>query len=318
MSKEKNQNPIKIAVFGLGGVGGYYGAILAQYASHTDGDIEVSWIARGEHLAAIRSAEGLHVITPSRDFHAQPTIVTDNPAEVGPVDYIIFSIKDYDMEGAIEQLRPMIGPNTCILPLLNGANIAERMRAYLPNTTIWQGCVYISARRSAPGLITLEADRELFYFGMGLPHQTPEEKRIYDILLESGVRVYNPTNIDWYIMKKFMMISVTATATTYFDKPIGRVLEEHETDLLALLNEAAQLFRAKSGEVPDDVIQQLLVKQRKMPPESTSSMHVDFMKGGPTELETLTGYVVRESEDLGLDSPVYKQMYNELLGRTNR
>ena len=113
-----------------------------------------------------------------------------------------------------------------------------------------------------------------------------------------------------------MMISVTATATAYFDKPIGSVLTEHEPELLSLLEEVAELFRAKYGQVPDDVVQQLLDKQRKMPPESTSSMHSDFLQGGSTEVETLTGYVVREAEALRVDLPMYKRMYRELVGRT--
>ncbi|WP_211604857.1 2-dehydropantoate 2-reductase [Porphyromonas gingivalis] len=311
-----NQQPIKIAVFGLGGVGGYYGAMLALHAAATDGLLEVSWIARGAHLEAIRAAGGLRVVTPSRDFLARSTCVTDNPAEVGTVDYILFCTKDYDMERGVAEIRPMIGQNTKILPLLNGADIAERMRTYLPDTVVWKGCVYISARKSAPGLITLEADRELFYFGSGLPEQTDNEVCLAELLTAAGIRAYNPTDIDWYIMKKFMMISVTATATAYFNKPIGSVLTEHEPELLSLLEEVAELFRTKYGQVPDDVVQQLLDKQRKMPPESTSSMHSDFLRGGSTEVETLTGYVVREAEALRVDLPMYKRMYRELVSRT--
>lgn len=317
MTQQQQQHPIKIAVFGLGGVGGYYGAMLADYARTRAGEIEIYWIARGAHLEAIRTAGGLHVVTPTRDFIARPTQATDNPAEVGVVDYILFSPKDYNMAEAVAPLRPLIGQGTKVLPLLNGADIAERMRTFLPDTVVWKGCVYISARRSAPGLITLEADRELFYFGSGLSKQTDDEARLAEILTAAGIRAYNPTDIDWYIIKKFMMISVTATATAYFDKTVGTVLAEHEADLLALIEEVAELFRTKYGQLPDDVVQQILDKQKKMPPESTSSMHSDFLQGGATELETLTGYVVREGEALRIDMPVYRRMYRELLQRSN-
>lgn len=308
----------RIAILGLGGVGGYYGGMLAALAEQADSDFEVLFIARGKHLEEIKS-NGLKISTPTRQFRVRPAIVSDDPSKVGAVDYLIVASKSYDLAAAIDEAKPMISDRTVLLPLLNGANISEQLRFLLPNNEVWHGCVYISARKADAGHIVLEADRELFYFGAGQAEgPSMREQQILRWLIDAGIRAYNPQDIELYIQKKFVMISSVATATSYFDAPIGEVLRQHQEDMDALLDELeclyAHLTHAKviGIELPADTMDSVRAKQLKMPQESTSSMHADFMAGKNTELENLTGWVLAKAKQLGLTLPTYQRMYEAL------
>lgn len=141
----------KIAISGIGAVGGYYGGLLAARYKDSE-DIDIYFISRGENLKEIRE-NGIEVKNTFLTIKAKPTLATDNPAEIGPVDYLFCCTKSYDLEENIAQLTPVIGPNTVIIPLLNGANITERIQQLLPNNEIWKGCVYIGSRLVRPGRV---------------------------------------------------------------------------------------------------------------------------------------------------------------------
>jgi 2-dehydropantoate 2-reductase len=130
---------IRIAFSGIGGVGGYYGGKLARYYHNSD-VADIFFIARNEHLDAIRQ-NGLKVEEPTESFTAFPALATDQPLDIGVVDYLFLCTKSYDLEDNIQQLKPLIGEQTVIIPLLNGANISEQIQRILPSNEVWQGCV---------------------------------------------------------------------------------------------------------------------------------------------------------------------------------
>ena len=140
---------IKIAFSGIGGVGGYYGGKLAHFYRQSE-NIKIYFISRGENLEVI-SREGLKIQTLHEEIIAHPTLATHSPKDIGPVDYLFCTTKSYDLAGNLEEIRPLIGPSTVIIPLLNGANITEEIRQLVPGHQVWYGCVYIGARLSAPG-----------------------------------------------------------------------------------------------------------------------------------------------------------------------
>lgn len=306
----------RIAISGLGGVGGYYGAMLSLEAEREGLGREVYFIARGEHLDAIR-AQGLHVITPSRDFMAHPyraIAVTDT--DLPQMDLIIIATKSYDLVSNIQELKPLIGTHTIILPLLNGYDISQQIRALLPETQVWEGCTYISARKAGAGLIRLENDRELFLFGSLEPERTAQECELQDLLTRASITAHNPEDISAHIRKKYLMISATATGTSYYDAPIGICMQEHPEQMQGLLRELITLYRAMGHQIEEGLLEHAMERQLIMPRESTSSMHADFRLGGRTELEGLTGFVVREASRLGVDLPLYRMMYDALAKRT--
>ena len=300
-----------ITISGLGGVGGYYGAMLVQAARREGLGRTISFVARGAHCEAIRQ-RGLHVHTPERDFTITPDFVAEDAHLLPPTSLLILATKSYDLEANIQQLRPIIQPDTIILPLLNGADITNQVQALLPEQRVWDGCVYISGRKPSAGEILLEAERERFIYGSRLPERSSEEQEFYALLSSVGVNVNNPDDIETQIRKKFLMISATATGTSYFNQTVGEALAAHRKEMRGLIEELCTLFSALGHDLGEDAVERTLERQTFMIPSTTSSMHVDFMAGRPTELETLTGYVVREARRIGLRLPLYERMYTAL------
>lgn len=304
-------NKKKIAFSGIGAVGGYYGGLLAYHFRHSQ-EAEVSFISRGENLNVIKT-KGLTIRTPEQTIQAMPSVITGDPGEIGEVDYLFCTTKSYGLEDNIRQLSPVIGRDTIIIPLLNGADITERIQVLLPQHTVWKGCVYIGARLIEPGLVEKFSVKDRLFFG-GIEFK---EKQTYllDLLLQAGINAFNPEDIDGRIWEKFFMISTAATITSYYNLSIGEVIAEHRDDFIELGNELVQVAMAKGISLPEDIVLSSIKAQSMMPAGSTTSMHADFQKGGQTELETLTGYVVRAAEKLGIDTPLYKEMYIKLFRR---
>ena len=275
-----------ITISGLGGVGGYYGAMLVEAARREGLGRTISFVARGAHRAAIEE-RGLHVRTPERDVLVRP-------------------------EANIQQLRPIITPRTIILPLLNGADITDQIQALLPEARVWDGCVYISGRKPAAGEILLEAEREIFLFGSRGAERSAEERELFALLESVGVHVVNPDDIEESIRKKFLMISATATGTSYYNMTVGEALASHPVEMRGLIEELCTLFSALGHDLGEGAVERTVERQTFMIPSSTSSMHVDFMAGSSTELENLTGYVVRAARRIGLELPLYERMYKAL------
>lgn len=300
---------IKIAFSGIGGVGGYYGGKLAgYYANHSD--INIYFISRGQNLEIIRT-QGLLLQTPHTTETVHPHLATNHPEEIGIVDYLFCSVKSYNLEENIRQLKPVIGPETILIPLLNGADITERIRNLLPLQTVWYGCVYIGARLTAPGIITQFTERERLWFG-DPRGDAFRQQALLQILREAGIAAENPEDIIYRIWRKFFLISLSATLTSYYDQSIGEVLKFHREDYFKLGKELKAIAEARGISLPDDITEQIIADQEKMPYDSTTSMHTDFKNKKNTELETLAGYVVKSGKALNLPVTFYEKMYHKL------
>ena len=138
-NRKESSMEIKIAFSGIGGVGGYYGGKLAHFYRQSE-NIKIYFISRGENLEVI-SREGLKIQTLHEEIIVHPTLATHSPKDIGPVDYLFCTTKSYDLAGNLEEIRPLIGPSTVIIPLLNGANITEEIRRLVPGHQVWYGCV---------------------------------------------------------------------------------------------------------------------------------------------------------------------------------
>ncbi|WP_298547373.1 2-dehydropantoate 2-reductase [uncultured Parabacteroides sp.] len=309
----------KIAISGIGAVGGYYGGLLA--ARYKDSDkVDIYFISRGENLKEIRE-NGIEVRNTFLTIKAKPTLTTDNPAEIGPVDYLFCCTKSYDLEENIAQLAPVIGPNTVIIPLLNGADIAERIQKLLPDNEVWKGCVYIGSRLVRPGKVEKFTIKDRMFFGSkdaqtstggSRTVPTKRQKELQDILANARILTTIPADIDVEIWKKFFMISTAATITSYFNEPISEVINNHIDLYITLGYELKSVAVAKGIPLPDDQVFSAIDAQKIMPNNSTTSMHSDFLKGNRTEVETLTGYVIRTAQELGIEVPTYQFMYKGL------
>jgi len=307
----------KIMIVGLGGVGGYYGGLLAKrYVG--DPDMEIYFLARGEHLRKVKQY-GLTVITETGTFVAFPKLATDSVTDIGVVDYVLMTTKSYDLDATVDQIKPCVGPNTVILPLLNGVDITTRIRTLLPGTEVWNGCVYIVGRLNKPGVVESSGNLHSLYFGYD--NRTSSRLIQFEKMLkDAGVEATFSEKIISIIWKKFFFISSTATLTSYFDISFGGLLTNdlYKSTLTLLLEELILVANAEGAEVDRSMIDKTIQRLESLPFETTSSMHSDFQAGKNTELQTLTGIVVSLGQKHGIATPTYERVYAELSSRMTK
>lgn len=303
------KSKFKVAIIGIGGVGGFVGGKLAARFADSD-DVEISLVARGENEKTIRE-NGLKIISTRGEEIVHPKL--SSIENISDADLIILATKEYDLEDTVSSFKQFIGEKTSVLPLLNGVDINERIKKVLPETDVWEGCIYIVSRLSAPGVINESGNICLIHFGdkNGL---TDKQKRTEKIFHEAGIAAEATFEIEAKIWEKFVFISSFAATTSYLNANIGEILadENHQKLFDELVAEIKQVARAKKINISEEAIQEKFDKLGSLPFEATSSMHTDFAKGNRAEIESLVGFVVREAEKLNLNVPVYKKIYDEL------
>ncbi|HLP04100.1 MAG TPA: 2-dehydropantoate 2-reductase [Paludibacter sp.] len=307
----------KIVIAGLGGVGGYFGGLLARrYAD--DPMVEIYFLARGEHLEKVRD-NGLTLITETGTFIVHPALATDNVDEIGVSDYIILSTKSYDLEATVKQVKPLVGAGTVILPLLNGIDNSERIRALLPGVEVWDGCAYIVARKKEPGVVENSGKVHRLDFGYEYGKSDERLRAFEQLLRNAGIDATFHLDILKAIWTKFFFISSTATLTSYFNVGFrGLIDDENRKNTLAgILDELMRVARAENVRIDSDQVEKIIRQLEKLPDDSTASMHSDFLAGSDTELETLTGIVLRLGQKHGLPLPLYQAVYTDLRKRMN-
>ena len=304
-------NKIKIAIVGLGGVGGYYGGLLAKkYADNPE--IEIYFVARGNHLKKIQE-KGLSVITETGTFITHPTLATDNVKEIGEADYIILTTKSYDIASTIEQIKPCLKEDSVILPLLNGVDISHRIRKMLPDIEVWNGCVYIVGRLNEPGVVESSGGVHDLFFG----HENITSDRLLwmeKLLKDAGIKAVFSENIRMIIWRKFIFISSTASLTSYYNVGFRDLLtdENRKAMTIAILNEVAAVAKAEGISFETDIIKTAIRIIEKLPLGTTSSMHTDFQAKKRTELDTLTKIVIELGNKHGVQTPTYQKVYEKL------
>lgn len=306
-------NKTRIVIVGIGGVGGYFGGLLSKKYSSAN-DVEVVFVARGEHLNEIQK-KGLTVINGNESFITQPFLATDDYGKIGLADYVIICSKSYDLTQTIEKLKPLINRKTVLLPLLNGVSASDQILETLPHANVLKGCAFIVSKIKSPGIIENSGNIQKLSFGMDGP-LSDAVLQLKNLMFDAGIDVTVSDKISTAIWEKFIFISPTATSTSYFDNTIGKVLEENLQTVMKLIEEVKNLALAKGVSISGDISDKTLNTMKSMPYEVTSSMHRDYLNQKPqTEVEALTGYIVREAEKLGMATPTYHKLYEGLLKR---
>lgn len=307
-----DKSKFRIAVVGIGGVGGYVGGKLAARFENS-GAVEIVLVARGENERAIK-ADGLKLITTEGEQIVKPKLISSR--EIGDADLLLLCTKEYHLEETVSSIKNFIGEKTAILPLLNGVDNADRISRILPDVEIWQGCIYIVSRLIEPGVVRESGNVRLVYFGDG-KEKSEKTESVEAILREAGVDANFAEDILAKIWEKFVFISALAASTSYFNATIRGVLDNPEYKNLfdELLAEIKRVAAAKKIGVSEKAVQQSLDKLPALPPEITSSMHTDFSSGKRAELESLVGYVVKQAKELNVPTPAYEKVYGELAKR---
>ena len=296
---------MRIAVFGAGAVGSYFGGRLAQAGE------SVVFIARGRNLEALRQ-NGLRVESISGDFAVSPAEATDQPAEAGAADYVLLGVKAWQVPEAAEAMRPLIGPATAVLPLLNGVEAHEQLAGVLGKQHVLGGLCRILAHQAEPGLVRHTAIEPGLSFGEWDGHLSERVASLKNVLdLCVGVKPHIPQNIKTSIWEKFLFIAPFSGIGALTRAPAGvlRALPETRALLEGLMREIAELAQARGVSLRADVVQKTMAGIDSLPPDGTSSMQRDMLDGKPSELEAQVGAVVRLAKDSGIVLPLHGVVY---------
>ena len=295
---------MRIAVVGAGGVGGGFGAALAKAGA------DVSFIARGAHLAAMK-CEGLKVLSPRGDIHLVPTQATDDPAEIGPVDIVLFCVKLWDVESAGERIKPLIGENTAVLPLQNGIDAHERLIPILGERAVMCGVAQISASITAPGTITQVGTFMRMIFG---ELDGRRSQRAEDFLALCGKAGFDATlseHILTDLWMKFILLASNAGMMALARQPIGALRDDPDLRPIftSAYREAIAVGRARGIALPPDALERIVELTKHFPPDMKASMALDLDRGNRLELPWLSGKVAELGRQLGVPTPTHGMMY---------
>ena len=298
---------MRTAIFGAGGVGGYFGGLLAQ-AGH-----EVSFIARGEHLRALQEA-GLRVNSVNGDFTIRPARATDTPAEIGPVDYVVVAVKQYSLREAAPQIRPLVGPETTVVPLLNGVDAHRPLIEAVGAGPVVGGLCSLVSLVEAPGVIRQESKLRRVVVGELDRRKSDRVERLVRAWAAAGAEAIHAEDILVALWIKFVFIASFGGVTSLARCNAGELLASRETRELFVeaMREVEAVARARHIELAPDAVEQGLSIADAFEPTATSSMQRDVAAGKPFELEAFSGTVVRLGEQAGVATPMHQMLYGLL------
>ncbi|WP_331371429.1 ketopantoate reductase family protein [Sinorhizobium chiapasense] len=296
---------MRIAVMGSGGIGGYIGLRLAKAGE------DVTFIARGEHLYAMRS-RGLRLESPLGNVSLPNVNATDDPAEIGVVDLVIFAVKLYDSEQAAAAIAPMVGPKTIVLTLQNGVDGLDILARSVPRPQVVAGAIYISTYLEEPGLIKQTS---------GMTQMTVGGRS--DLMIAAfrdacaraeGISLQVVDDVEPVLWMKFVTLAAFSGGTSLMRSGIGAIVADPEGRkfMEQLRDEGMAIAAAKGHPMPEGYVQQATSLWQMLPPETQSSMANDLQRGKRIELEWLSGRMHALGHQLGVPTPAHTAVYRAL------
>ncbi len=295
---------MRLAVIGAGGVGGAFGAALAKAGA------DVTFVARGAHLAAIRR-NGLRIEGGRGETVVNPAQATDDPAIIDPVDFVLFCVKLWDVETAGARIRPIVGPGTAVIPLQNGVDAAERLIPILGREAVMGGVAQISATIAGPGLIRQTGAFMRLVFGELDGGKSARGEAFLTLCRQAGFDATHSDQIMTELWMKFILLATNSALTAATRTPLGRLRDD--PDIMPLFGQAAAevaaVGRASGVALGDDAVEKVVGFTRAAPPAMMASMAHDLIRGSRIELPWLSGKVVALGRELGVPTPVHSILY---------
>lgn len=292
---------------GTGGVGGYFGARLAG-AGH-----EVAFVARGRQLEALR-AKGLRVESPLGDLHLPAVEVTDQPAEIGPVDLVLFTVKLWDTLEAAESIKPLLGEGSAVVSFQNGVVKDDILRDALGAGHVIGGVTYVAATIAEPGVIRHSGTLQKLVFGEYDGSLSPRVRQFRDACADSGIDAETSEKIEQAIWEKFVFLVGLSGTTSLARSVIGPIRSNPRSRafLHDVMAEVVQVALAQGVPLPVDYADERLAFADQVPASMTSSMHHDLERGNRLEVGWLSGDVVERGARLGVATPCNRAIFDIL------
>lgn len=291
---------MKIAIFGSGGVGGYFGGRLAAAGE------DVTFLARGAHLSALQQ-DGLHIESPNGSIHVRDVQATDHPRAVGPVDVVLFTVKLYDVDAAAATLAPLVGPDTVVITLQNGVDAVAMVAKHVGPDHVAGGAAYIVSVIDKPGHLRHTVAQQLVF---GEPDGTRSRRLVaFEAAgIRAGFKAKASTEIETDLWIKFVRLSTWSGITAVTRSPMGVIRADPDlfAMMMAAIDETIAVGRARGVRFPDTLVEDTLKLIQNFPAGSKSSMLEDLERGRPLELAWLSGAVVRMGKDSGVPTPTHQ------------
>jgi len=298
---------MRIAVFGTGGAGGYFGANLARAGE------QVIFIARGEHLQAIRE-QGLRIETTTGAFIVRSD-ATDDPAQVGAVDVVLVGVKTWQVADAARAMRPMITPRTFVVPLQNGVEASGELAGVLGAKHVLGGVCGTVSRVISPGYILSIGETNFIKFGELDNKPSERTERLRQAFERAGVKAEVPSDIKSAIWEKFLFVAPYGGVGAVTREPAGVIRATPETRVMLErgMQEILEVSRAHKVPLAEGIVKKSMVLLDALAPDSTTSLQRDIAAGRPSELEAWNGAVVRLGRETGVPTPLHEFIYHRLL-----
>ena len=299
---------MKIATVATGGIGGFL-AVKLGLRGH-----QVATIARGAHLDAI-SQNGLILEAPNGKFTVHPWIATDDPKTVGEADAVVFGVKGDDLETAAEACLPLLGPQTLVVPFLNGVEAADRLTEIIPHQNVANGMAQVSTTISSPGVITQTGEFNQFVFAERDSQPSKRIAALQRALADAGVSAPETDDIERDLWSKFVLFFAVSGVTAAGRCTIEDITSTPELGSLfrQVMAETAALGRTLGVSLDNEIEAKTWERAQTLPPTMRASTAIDLENGRPLEIEWVSGAVARLSARAGLQAPINKALYALLL-----
>ncbi len=302
---------MKIYIVGSGGVGGYFGGVLARAGN------DVTFVARGKHYEAIKE-NGLTIKSEDGDFVIKPVKVVERILDIKSPDLIIFTVKTYDTASAAKVLNKVVNEKTIILTFQNGVDNDNEIKKYVKSAQVYPGVAYIISTKISPGVISQSGGARWLIFGDRNNSHNSELKNIEMLMRKAHIDARYSDGITRDLWKKFMFIVAYAGMTAICRTPIGKVIADPLTKSLyeRSVKEAIEVGKAKRVNIAENAFESIMKVTLNTSPESKSSLLVDIENGRKNEIETLNGTLVRFAREKNIDVPINEMIYGviKLLG----
>lgn len=291
---------MRMVIIGAGGVGGYFGARLAAAGE------DVSFVARGEHLAAMQ-ARGLQVLSSLGDLRLQPVRATDNPASLGTADLVMIATKLWSTDESIATARPMMGPDSTIVSFQNGVQAEDKLIAAFGRERVLGGVANIAALIETPGVIRHNGSMALLQFGELGGARSPRVEALEAACRRAGIDCRVPDDILRAIWEKFVFLASMSAMTSLTRLPVGPLREDPDTRALMrqMCEEVVAVGRARGIAFGPEAADTILARLDALPPGMVASMQGDLLRGNRLELPWLSGDVVRMGQASGVPTPAH-------------
>ena len=304
---------MRIAIYGAGGLGGYYGTRLACAGN------DVAFIARGPHLQAIRE-RGLQVYSPLGDMYLPAPPATDDPADIGPVDLVVAAVKTWQIPEAAAAMGPLLGDDTVVLPFLNGVEASDELAAVVGSDRVLGGLSKVFSKIESPGVVRQFHSSAFVALGELDGSHSERARVIEEVFSTAGIDAAVSREIRVELWKKLLLVSSWAGLGALARSPMGVV--RAEPGVRALIDrsmaEGLAVARATGHDIDTTYKDEMWAFYRAMPAGATASMQRDLMEGRPSELEAWNGAVCRFGARAGVETPVHSLTYHLLLPMERR